>query len=207
MRAALLISSAIAAIYFILRVVSSRRLATVSLIVLGLGYALMVGGSDQIGYAVAPPLLAALIAGALAWRRRRIAPSEQTSRSDTERSVALLAMVLAVGVGVAVVLPEPRIEVSAAGVALLQIYLCVILFGLVPLAAAGLLDTRGTAEWFIAIRYLMAKRRQTFISIITGICVIGIATGVWLIITVLSVMNGFERTWHPILLGFLTSRV
>jgi lipoprotein-releasing system permease protein len=77
----------------------------------------------------------------------------------------------------------------------------VLLLGLVPLAAAGLLDTRGTAEWFIAIRYLMAKRRQTFISIITGICVAGIATGVWLIITVLSVMNGFERTWRDEIIG------
>jgi len=49
--------------------------------------------------------------------------------------------------------------------------------------------------------YLMAKRRQTFISIITGICVVGIAAGVWLIITVLSVMNGFEQTWREEIIG------
>jgi hypothetical protein len=30
---------------------------------------------------------------------------------------------------------------------------------LVPLAAAGVLDTRLSAEWFIAVRYLLAKRR------------------------------------------------
>ena len=43
----------------------------------------------------------------------------------------------------------------------------------------------GTAvEWFIAVRYLVAKRRQVFISAITAICVVGIAAGVWLIITV-----------------------
>ena len=65
----------------------------------------------------------------------------------------------------------------------------------------GLLDTRDTAEWFIAVRYLVAKRRQTFISVITGICVVGIAAGVWLIITVLSVMNGFERTWRDEIIG------
>ena len=73
--------------------------------------------------------------------------------------------------------------------------------GLIPLAIAGILDTRRTAEWFIAVRYLLAKRRQTFISIITGICVVGIAVGVWLIIVVLSVMNGFERTWRDEIIG------
>ena len=36
---------------------------------------------------------------------------------------------------------------------------------------------------------------------ITGICVLGIAAGVWLIITVLSVMNGFERTWRDEIIG------
>jgi len=51
------------------------------------------------------------------------------------------------------------------------------------------------------VRYLVAKRRQTFISVITGICVVGIAAGVWLIITVLSVMNGFERTWRDEIIG------
>ena len=75
------------------------------------------------------------------------------------------------------------------------------LLGLVPLAVAGIIDRRPTAEWFIAVRYLLAKRRQTFISIITGICVVGIAAGVWLIITVLSVMNGFERTWRDEIIG------
>jgi lipoprotein-releasing system permease protein len=68
-------------------------------------------------------------------------------------------------------------------------------------AIAGFLDMRGTAEWFIAVRYLLAKRRQVFISAITGICVIGIASGVWLIIVVLSVMNGFEQTWREEILG------
>ena len=79
--------------------------------------------------------------------------------------------------------------------------LAVVLLGLVPLAVAGIIDRRPTAEWFIAVRYLLAKRRQTFISIITGICVVGIAAGVWLIITVLSVMNGFERTWRDEIIG------
>jgi lipoprotein-releasing system permease protein len=60
---------------------------------------------------------------------------------------------------------------------------------------------RGSLEWFIAVRYLVAKRRQTFISLITMICVGGVASGVWLIIIVLSVMNGFERTWRDEIIG------
>jgi lipoprotein-releasing system permease protein len=91
--------------------------------------------------------------------------------------------------------------VAAVGGAALGGFLLLVLLGLVPLAAAGLLDTRHSAEWFIAVRYLVAKRRQTFISVITGICVVGIAAGVWLIITVLSVMNGFERTWRDEIIG------
>jgi lipoprotein-releasing system permease protein len=49
---------------------------------------------------------------------------------------------------------------------------------------AGINRPASDREWFIAVRYLLAKRRQTFISIITGICVVGIAAGVWLIIVV-----------------------
>ena len=40
-----------------------------------------------------------------------------------------------------------------------------------------------------------------FISAITAICVGGIAAGVWLIVVVLSVMNGFEQTWREEILG------
>ena len=76
-----------------------------------------------------------------------------------------------------------------------------VMFGLLPFAMAGIIDMRGSAEWFIAIRYLVARRRQVFISAITAICVLGIAAGVWLIVVVLSVMNGFEETWRDEILG------
>jgi lipoprotein-releasing system permease protein len=76
-----------------------------------------------------------------------------------------------------------------------------VLLGLLPLAAAGIVASRRSVEWFIALRYLVAKRRQVFISAITAICIGGIAAGVWLIIVVLSVMNGFERTWREEILG------
>ena len=75
------------------------------------------------------------------------------------------------------------------------------LLGLLPLAFAGLIEIRRGPEWFIALRYLMAERRQVFISVITLICVGAVSAGVWLIITVLSVMNGFERTWRDEIVG------
>jgi len=94
--------------------------------------------------------------------------------------------------------PEP---VALVAMGLLGGLLTAILVGLVPLAAAGIFDLRHSLEWFIAARYLVAQRRQVFISAITAICVAGIAAGVWLIIVVLSVMNGFEKTWRDEILG------
>ena len=110
-------------------------------------------------------------------------------------------MVLALGVALPLVLPAPDARVSSAGGSLLSLFVLLVVMGLLPRAAAGFLDSRGSAEWFIARRYLFAKRRQTFISVITGICVAGVAAGVWLIITVLSVMNGFERVWREEIIG------
>jgi len=56
-------------------------------------------------------------------------------------------------------------------------------------------------EWFIGLRYLKAKRKQTFISIITVISILGVALGVWALIVVLSVMSGFESTLKEKILG------
>jgi len=47
-------------------------------------------------------------------------------------------------------------------------------------------------EFFVAGRYLWAKRRLSFISIISGISVGGVLVGVAALTIVLSVMNGFE---------------
>lgn len=46
---------------------------------------------------------------------------------------------------------------------------------------------------FIGLRYLKAKRRDHFISFISLISILGVALGVAALITVLSVMNGFEK--------------
>src|SRR3989338_1259314 len=48
-------------------------------------------------------------------------------------------------------------------------------------------------ELFIGLRYLKAKRKQTFISIITLISILGVMVGVTALIIVLSVMTGFEE--------------
>ncbi len=47
-------------------------------------------------------------------------------------------------------------------------------------------------EWMIALRYLRAKRRESFISIVSWFSLIGIALGVATLIIVMSVMNGYH---------------
>ena len=56
-------------------------------------------------------------------------------------------------------------------------------------------------EFFIGLRYTRAKRRNHFISFISLISMLGIALGVTALITVLSVMNGFEKELRTRILG------
>jgi lipoprotein-releasing system permease protein len=56
-------------------------------------------------------------------------------------------------------------------------------------------------ELFMGIRYLKAKRKQTSISVMTLITVVGIMTGVMALIIVLSVMNGFRDDLMSKILG------
>jgi lipoprotein-releasing system permease protein len=56
-------------------------------------------------------------------------------------------------------------------------------------------------EWFVALRYLRAKRQVRFISIITFISIAGVAVGVMALIVVLAVMNGFEGEIHSRIIG------
>lgn len=48
-------------------------------------------------------------------------------------------------------------------------------------------------EAFMAWKYLAGRRRSGFISLITGISVLGVAVGVMALIVVLAVMSGFDR--------------
>ena len=48
-------------------------------------------------------------------------------------------------------------------------------------------------EWMIAGRYLRARRKSGFVSVIALISFLGITVGVMALIVVLSVMNGFHK--------------
>jgi len=56
-------------------------------------------------------------------------------------------------------------------------------------------------ELFIGFRYLKAKRKQAFLSIITVISTLSVAIGVMTLITVLGVMSGFENDLKEKILG------
>lgn len=56
-------------------------------------------------------------------------------------------------------------------------------------------------EFFIGMRYTRARQRTRFISVISLISTIGIALGMTVLITVLSVMNGFQREIRTRILG------
>src|SRR5215470_619473 len=57
-------------------------------------------------------------------------------------------------------------------------------------------------ELFIGLRYLRAKRREAFISLITIISTLGIAIGVMTLNITLAVMTGFEEDLRDRILGF-----
>ncbi len=56
-------------------------------------------------------------------------------------------------------------------------------------------------EWTVALRYLRAKRKQTVISVITVISIIGVAAGVAALIIALAINNGFQSTLQASLLS------
>jgi len=64
-------------------------------------------------------------------------------------------------------------------------------------------DTRPFApfEWMLALRYLRARRREGFISVLAGFSFLGILLGVFTLITVMAVMNGFRKELFNKILG------
>ena len=56
-------------------------------------------------------------------------------------------------------------------------------------------------ELFIGPRYTRAKRRNHFISFISGISILGISLGIIALVVVLSVMNGFHKEVRERILG------
>ena len=61
--------------------------------------------------------------------------------------------------------------------------------------------TRMNFEFFVALRYLKAKRRQAAISIITVISVLGVTAGVCALVISLAINNGFREELESRLLG------
>ena len=64
-------------------------------------------------------------------------------------------------------------------------------------------DTRAFApfEWLLASRYLRARRKEGFISVIAGFSFLGIMLGVATLIIVMAVMNGFRHDLFSKILG------
>ncbi|MDR3126565.1 MAG: lipoprotein-releasing ABC transporter permease subunit [Rickettsiales bacterium] len=58
-----------------------------------------------------------------------------------------------------------------------------------------------TFELMVAVRYLRAKRKDGFISVITWLSLIGIMLGVAVLIVVMSVMNGFREKMLESIMG------
>lgn len=58
-----------------------------------------------------------------------------------------------------------------------------------------------TFEWMMALRYLRARKREGFVSVITWFSLLGIAIGVATLIIVMSVMNGFRGELMNRILG------
>jgi len=56
-------------------------------------------------------------------------------------------------------------------------------------------------EFFIGLRYLRAKRKSNFISLITLLAIGGVTLGVMALIIVISVINGFEEKMKEKILG------
>src|SRR2546430_17170937 len=56
-------------------------------------------------------------------------------------------------------------------------------------------------ELTVGLRYTRARRRNRFIGINSAVSMIGIAVGVWALIVVLSVRNGFQKEVRTRILG------
>ena len=59
-------------------------------------------------------------------------------------------------------------------------------------------------ELMVGLRYTRARRRNRFIGINSAVSMIGIAVGVWALIVVLSVMNGFQKEVRTRILGVVS---
>jgi len=54
---------------------------------------------------------------------------------------------------------------------------------------------------FVSLRYLTAKRKEKFISLVSLISILGVAVGVAALIIVISVMSGFDEDLKEKIIG------
>ena len=56
-------------------------------------------------------------------------------------------------------------------------------------------------ELHVALRYLLARRKQAFISVISLVSTIGVTVGVMAVIIALGIMTGLQQTLRDRILG------
>src|SRR4051794_21515208 len=57
-------------------------------------------------------------------------------------------------------------------------------------------------EWFVARRYLTARRKQAFISLISGVSTLGVGVGVMALIIALALMTGVQTELQEHINGY-----
>src|SRR5215813_12031891 len=60
---------------------------------------------------------------------------------------------------------------------------------------------RMSFEWFVARRYLVARRKQAFISLISGVSILGVGVGVMALIIALALMSGVQSELQDRIVG------
>ncbi|RMG21217.1 MAG: lipoprotein-releasing ABC transporter permease subunit [Deltaproteobacteria bacterium] len=122
---------------------------------------------------------------------------------------ALIAFAVGAGLATAARFFLPAIDLrpgAAVGAAAIAAFF-VLFFGFLGSSLGflfgghGRIDTAFSYETYIARRHLMAKKRTSFLSVITVISVLAVAVGVWCLTVVLSVMSGFEDDLKSKILG------
>ena len=59
----------------------------------------------------------------------------------------------------------------------------------------------GSFAWFVARRYLTARRRQAFISLISAVSILGVGVGVMALVIALALMTGVQRELRDRIVG------
>ena len=62
-------------------------------------------------------------------------------------------------------------------------------------------DKNASVSRYIAVRYISSGKRSHLVSFMSAISILGLTLGVAILITVLSVMNGFDKEMRNNILG------